>query len=134
MKTHGLITRCISLITSMAILIASIVMPASHAHSQPNHTVAFSFWTEVCTSEGMKVLKVEGNRVVPSSHLDGKTSSLHHCTFCYAYSNGFNVPHTGGFILPVLGGASSFPLLFYRSHQPLFAWSSAQPRAPPSHF
>jgi hypothetical protein len=134
MKNHGLITRCISLMTSMAVLIATLVMPVSHAHSAPNHTVAFSFWTEVCTSEGMKLLKVEGDRVVPSSHPHGKADSLHHCTFCSAYSNGSNVPHAGGSILPVVEEASSLPLLFYRSHQPLFAWSSVQPRAPPSHF
>lgn len=128
-------TRFIVLITMFAILVASSISSFSHAHSLSEKVVTFSFWTEICTTEGTKRLKMEGNRnVSPSDFGDTRTHSQH-CFYCYSSSSNFHaLPYNGGFVLPVLSSSSSAPSLFYHSPYRLFAWSPAQPRAPPSYF
>lgn len=135
MRKQGITTRFVVFITTVAIVIASVISPISHAHSLSEKVVSFSFWTEVCTSKGMKRLKMEGSRIVAPSGLSDTGTSSQHCVYCCGQSNGFHaLPDTGGFVLPALSSTSSFPSLFYHSPHPLFAWSPAQPRGPPSHF
>ncbi|NHZ33427.1 DUF2946 domain-containing protein [Massilia rubra] len=82
---------------------------------------------EVCTSEGVRLIDVAAS--------DDASGSAHHamqhCAFCttHAGSSLPPAPPTGMLIVEI--GRSSYPSLFYRAPQPLHAWSSANPRAPP---
>jgi len=63
---------------------------------------------------------------------ESKMKPGQHCAYC--------LPHAGSFALPpdviaatgIFGKHQSHPFLFYRSPQPLMAWSAARPRGPPA--
>ena len=86
------------------------------------------FWSEVCTANGAQV-------VLASSADDGSgpakssVAQLDHCPWCAHMGAG--LPPAEVRIPRVFVGATTHPALFYRAPARLFAWASAQPRAPP---
>jgi hypothetical protein len=71
----------------------------------------------------------------PASHTPAAHSpAMHfeHCPFCFTHAGSFGLPLAASSVIPTSGAAAIAPLLFYRAPQPLFAWSTAQPRAPPN--
>lgn len=66
----------------------------------------------------------------------GHTASheLHfeHCPFCFTHAGSFALMASFAVQARLLPAGAQRPLLFYHSHQPLYAWASAQPRAPPT--
>jgi hypothetical protein len=85
---------------------------------------------EICTPQGMKTVSAE---TLPA---DGETQpaaqlSMDHCDFC--------VPAAGAAPLPPFSppwhmptsSCSRAPAAFFHAPRTLFAWASAQPRAPP---
>lgn len=81
---------------------------------------------EVCTSEGVRLIQVDGDDASGSAH-----HSMQHCAFCTTHA-GTHVPPappSGPLMADI--GRSAYPSLFYRAPQPLHAWSAANPRAPP---
>ena len=86
-----------------------------------------SSWAEICTPQGMKlVAAVDGDEapVQAGAHLD-------HCALCGLSTDGAApLPATPAPLqLPV--GSAEVPRLFLQAAHTLFAWRSAQPRAPP---
>jgi hypothetical protein len=55
-----------------------------------------------------------------------------HGPFCYTHAGSFGLTPVIFFTSPIGLSAALRPALFYRSPQPLFAWRSSQPRAPPA--
>jgi hypothetical protein len=55
-----------------------------------------------------------------------------HCPFCFTHAGSFGLAPVIFFTNQMDMTVALRPALFYRSHQPLFAWISAQPRAPPA--
>jgi Protein of unknown function (DUF2946) len=114
-------------ITLITVLLAALAPTISHALAAASD--AKMSWMQICDGYSVKWVKVDSNGkpIVPSqaaSHFD-------HCPFC--------LNHAG--VIGILPGTKSlfklaivheiFPKLYYHSHRPLFAWASAQPRAPP---
>lgn len=67
-----------------------------------------------------------------AGHEAGGNWHFEHCPFCFTHAGSFG-------LAPVIFLASQMgmsvtlcPALFYLSPHPLFAWTSAQPRAPPA--
>jgi hypothetical protein len=85
---------------------------------------------EICTSTGSKFISIEqtgaeSSKPIPKVHIK-------HCLFCFTHSESPVI--ASSFMAPfvVLVGQDLFPSLFYHSPTPLFSWSRANPRAPPS--
>ena len=55
-----------------------------------------------------------------------------HCSFCYTHAGSFGLTPVIFFTNQMGTNAALRPALFYCSPRPLFAWRSAQPRAPPA--
>ncbi|HEV2612732.1 MAG TPA: DUF2946 domain-containing protein [Noviherbaspirillum sp.] len=64
---------------------------------------------------------------------DSHSSRLHfeHCPFCFTHAGSFGLAPFAAVIAAPNAGASILPVLFYHSPARLFAWTAAQPRAPP---
>lgn len=71
----------------------------------------------------------------PSSHQgprqDTSTASGH-CGFCLPHDVSPGLPPPVALALPLMEHRATEPSLFLRAPRPLFAWASAQPRAPPA--
>jgi hypothetical protein len=113
-----------------AILLASLAPSISHAVAAakgiPNG------WTEICTVSGAKLVKIGGD--TPESKLPApvKASHLEHCPFCLNHAVSLGLPPGVDFVIPAMEGSHVLPPLFYQASRPLFAWATAQPRAPPA--
>jgi hypothetical protein len=70
----------------------------------------------------------------PTSHSPASHSpAMHfeHCPFCFTHAGSFGLPFVASIVIPTVTATTLAPLLFYRAPRPLFAWTAAQPRAPP---
>jgi hypothetical protein len=65
----------------------------------------------------------------PSSH--SPAMHFEHCPFCFTHAGSFGLPFVATIVIPTVTATTLAPVLFYRAPRPLFAWSVAQPRAPP---
>lgn len=110
----------------LAMLMLSLAPSISSALD--NERDASGFWGEICTSVGSKFVRNDQN-ADPAKPV-GKHLNLEHCAYCAMHADHALPPAPASAValtLPV----SSAPKLFYLAPTPLFAWSAAQPRAPP---
>lgn len=110
-----------------AILLAALAPSISHALAAADGKS--SFWMEICSVNGMKLVKADG---VPSHAPAKHATNGEHCPFC-APGHVAALPPSASFVLPALDGRATRPTLFYHAPRPLFVWTSAQSRAPPFH-
>lgn len=67
-----------------------------------------------------------------AGHEAGGSWHFEHCPFCFTHAGSFGLAPVI-FLANQMGMSVALrPALFYRSPQPLFTWTSAQPRAPPA--
>jgi hypothetical protein len=114
--------RLVAWIATFAVLMLTLAPAISNAMADS----ASPGWMDVCSSVGIAVTKISNQDQPgkPSLHFE-------HCPYCFTHAGTFAMPATPVFSLPVVKANFPFPQLYYQSSQPLFAWSSAQPRAPP---
>jgi hypothetical protein len=89
-------------------------------------------FVEVCSIDGTKLVSLTTDKVPDGA--PAQDSVLHkaaHCPFCMVHADTWAPPPAPATAFALIGGHDAFPSLFYRSPQPLFAWASANPRAPP---
>ena len=127
MKISGFWYRLSTRIALFAVLLVSLAPTVSHAIAAANGSN--NHWVQVCTGFGIKWVKLDSNGMPQSpaptvSHLD-------HCPFCSNHIGAIDILPASVPQQPIVLGVESFPDLFLISHRPLFAWASAQPRAPP---
>lgn len=148
--------RIAACMACFAILLASLAPAVSHAinafrlagantheHCPENIEVAESQHLET-GSAGTHGLHMQASEdsdhlvhvAMPSgvSHTGhGSESGWHfeHCPFCFTHAGSFGLAPVIFFTNQMGTSVALRPALFYRSPQPLFAWRSAQPRAPP---
>jgi len=90
-----------------------------------------SAWTEVCTLQGMKLVATvdaADQSSQPATSLDHMT----HCPLCGLSASPYTPPAAAHSVIEPTGLSHLQPTLFLRASRPLFAWASAQPRAPPA--
>ena len=112
--------------TWMAILamLASALAPAV------SHAVAAwggSTWQDICRSPDSRVTSGESGERDRLATLD---HAFEHCGYCALNLTALELPPTPSLALPN-GLSDTPPAAFFEAPRPLFAWSSAQPRAPP---
>jgi hypothetical protein len=116
----------IAWIACLAILFNGFAPIMSHA-GESRTGAAAAVGMEVCTALGMQT-KLEKSGESPSGQLH---KSMTHCGLCVAHaaSHGLPPPLAPSFV-PAAGRDLPAPL-YCHAARPLFAWSLAQPRAPP---
>jgi hypothetical protein len=114
-------------IACAAILLAALAPSISHAIAAEKSSM--SAMHELCTADGIQLVEKSGHNQDHHAPSD-QAAHMEHCPFCLTNAASFALlPAT--FSLPVMSGSHILPSLFYASPRPLFAWASAQPRAPP---
>ncbi|MBL8315367.1 MAG: DUF2946 domain-containing protein [Rubrivivax sp.] len=91
-------------------------------------------WVEVCTAQGMVRMALEGTADdLPHGPASPGSASGHldHCPYCSLSAHAVGLPPAPPPALGLSAGAGHLPPLFLLAPRTLFAWSSAQPRAPP---
>lgn len=79
----------------------------------------------ICSSGAHKSSSHPGTR--PDASANGN-----HCGFCLPHDGSQGLPPVLALTLPLMEHRGAEPTLFLHAPRPLFAWASAQPRAPPA--
>lgn len=115
-------------IACVAILFNMFAPSISHAISAVNGKGKL---VEICSVNGSKFVSVDqGSPSKPPT--DKALHHIEHCPFCATHAGSFVMPVASTTLFSIVGGHDLFPPLFYHSPSPLFSWSRANPRAPPS--
>lgn len=111
-----------------AIMLVALAPSISHALGAKKAST--KEWTEICTSTGVKQVKLTGEGAEPFS--PGKHDQhSEDCPFCRTHADTVGPPPTSAAIAFIPAAPQSRPFLFYQAPRPLFTWSPAQSRAPP---
>ena len=117
-------------IACFAILLAALAPSISQAVANAKQESG-SGWAEICSVAGIRFVQVDDGAADEKSV--GKAMQMEHCAFCSTHAGSVGLPPTSP-MLPqlVASGTAIFPALYYQSPAPLFIWSTAQSRAPPT--
>lgn len=110
-----------------AILMA--VMAPTFSHALPHQAGSGVIEVDICTASGIAM--THQMPVTDDGSAPGHAASFEHCPFCQASAHMLFLP-SPPLVLHVSASATLLPELFYQSSAPLFAWTVAQPRAPPA--
>lgn len=103
-------------------LALALAPTVSHALSAQK---ASNPWTEVCSAAA------PGAAGTPSQPGPGGAMHLEHCAMCCLAAQPMGMPPTPVAAVPVPEGAAFVAVRFLTAAHMLFAWASAQARAPP---
>jgi hypothetical protein len=117
-------------IACFAILLAALAPSISQAVANAKQASG-SGWAEICSVAGIRFVQVDDGAADEKS--GGKAMQMEHCAFCSTHAGSVGLPPASP-VLPLLvaSGTAIFPSLYYQSPSPLFIWSTAQSRAPPT--
>lgn len=126
---HKFVTQrlVVAWIALLGVLFAALSPTISHAMGAA--TPAAAMEVEVCTAQGMVVVALDE---APDRPAPAPDHMAKHCPYCAVHGGAPALLPAHAFAFPVLARDTSHPPLFYRSATPLFAWSAANPRAPPA--
>jgi hypothetical protein len=123
--------RLTAWIAMFAIVLAALAPSISQAVNAARTSAAG--WDEICTVDGPKLIKADGEASHTSTAPVEKSGHFEHCPFCFAHAGSFGLPPGTGFTFPIASGNPTLPPLYYQAPRPLFIWAAAQSRAPPYH-
>ncbi len=115
-----------SWIAALAILMAALAPSISHALSAKNGASLI----EVCTSLGAKWVQLDGSST-DQAPVSGEVHSLEHCPYCSLHANAVAIPTKPVGLPLAISPSDHAPAAFLAAPRTLYAWASAQPRAPP---
>lgn len=116
---------------AIAATLAAALLPAV-AHALSSDRIENIMLAEICAPSGM-TYDVSSNAPagddgkVPAKH----ASHMEDCPYC-RHASDMPVLPGAGLVVPTVLAVASAPPLFYLSPAPLFTWSAAKPRGPPS--
>jgi hypothetical protein len=118
-------------IACFAILLAALAPSISQAVANAKQESG-SGWAEICSVAGIRFVQLADDGAADGKS-GGKAMQMEHCAFCSTHAGSVGLPPTSP-MLPqlVASGTAIFPALYYQSPAPLFIWSTAQSRAPPT--
>lgn len=126
MRFSRVARKLFSWMACAAVLMGSLAPILTHAlERSPGNN-----WVEVCTAMGSQWVKADGTSQAP-----GETPADHaqqHCPYCSSHVPVLGVPPATATVLVLPTLRVGLPELFLLAPRTLFAWSTAQPRAPPS--
>lgn len=123
-------------IACLAILLNALAPSVSHAIAASKGKAPSLI--EICSAAGSRFVTVDdaGQPVAPADqdqsdrhHAD---DAARHCPFCVTHGGGDGLPPAALSVLHPAPGQAAMPRLFYLAPKPLFSWSAASPRGPPS--
>ncbi|WP_317203379.1 DUF2946 domain-containing protein [Janthinobacterium sp.] len=120
-------------IACFAILLNGLAPSISHAIAAARGDT--SAW-QICRADGSRyeaptpALAESGGPIAPAKQ--DKMQAGEHCAYCLPHGASFALPPDAISAFGVFAHQRIVPLLFYRSPQPLTAWSAARPRGPPA--
>jgi hypothetical protein len=119
----------IGLFASVAILLGSVMPTISHVIA--SRLSNSSFLSEICTTSASKFVAFNVQPDKSGQNQGDKSMPMEHCPYCSTHAGSFGIipHHTLGIYKLAL--SQPFPKLFYQAPYPLYAWISANPRAPP---
>ena len=127
MRSSGRYRRVVSLLAALVLLVGALA-PAMSSVLGPQRSHAL---LEICTVEGTVLVAAPEGFGDP----DPAPSAGHgveHCPFCGSHAPTLHAPSAMAAVLHVPGLAEARPPAFLFAPRTLHAWTSAQPRAPPS--
>ena len=117
------ITAWTAILAVLLMVLAPTFSAASQAWSQER---GGSFWMEICSAFGDKTTN-DADRDAGKN-----AASSSHCPYCLMHADAVAPPRQLALAETVFSISHFLPRLFYRAPQPLFAWTVALSRAPPS--
>ncbi|CAN5448036.1 DUF2946 domain-containing protein [soil metagenome] len=87
-------------------------------------------WMEVCTAMGTKLVAADGTVGDSTPALPGK-HLLQHCAYCSLHVTALGMPPMPLSVPALTPFGDAVPELLLVAPRTLFAWATAQPRAPP---
>lgn len=92
-------------------------------------------WAELCTSgSGTRLMtwtETQAASTGDTAPVSPSLDSFAHCPLCCHVPDLAGLPPSDPAVLALPAGATLAPPLLLHAPRPLFAWSAAQPRAPP---
>ncbi|MFZ6848731.1 DUF2946 domain-containing protein [Undibacterium sp. RuRC25W] len=130
--------RTIALIRQLTISIAILAMLMLQLAPAISGVILSDAVTDadaICSTSKNSSSKI-ANRLSPLSQPTTdfpRKTPLHftHCHYCFTHAGSFALPISATIVAPLVRAHFHYPTAFYQSSLPLFAWSPAQPRAPP---
>jgi hypothetical protein len=83
---------------------------------------------EICTPQGMRTVLVDG---AADDNMPATAAAGADCPYCSLCGHLAALPPASPSMLPPMVAQAAVPSLFLQAPRTLFAWASAQPRAPP---
>lgn len=120
----------IAWIACFAILLSALAPAISHA-VQPDVPAG---WAEICSVTGAKLARLVDPGEASTDGSQPQSSQAHtykNCPYCALHSDELAPPPAPLGLLPLAELGQAVPTLFLQAPRTLFAWASAQPRAPP---
>jgi hypothetical protein len=99
-----------------------------------SHVIASrqSTLSEICTTSTSKFVAFNVQSDKSGQNQGGKSMPMDHCPYCSTHAGSFGIISHHQLGIYKLAFSQPFPDLFYQVPYPLYAWISANPRAPPS--
>lgn len=120
----------IAWIACFAILLSALAPAISHAVQAD----VPAGWAEICSVTGAKLVRLTdtGSDLADGSLPESSQGHTYkHCPFCAMHSDDLAPPPAPSIELQLPELGQTLPTLFLQAPRTLFAWASAQPRAPP---
>jgi len=119
---HRRLTAWIAL---MAMLLGTLAPTISHALARTGDGI----WVQVCTPEGSRWVHVGDD--APSDPT-APLQPLEHCPYCSVHAPALGMPPAPCTLALDAPPLAERPMAWWQAPTTAHAWSSAQPRAPPS--
>lgn len=121
----------IAWIACLAILFNAFAPLVSHAMEAATPAPA-AMPMEICTALGMTTMPLALAPDGQGDHDAKPHKAMNHCGYCVSHAASHGLPPAPAIGFAAASGRDVYPPLYYHSPRPLFRWSLAQSRAPPS--
>lgn len=117
----------VSWMACLAILLSALAPAISHAVQRD----APEGWVEICSVTGAKMVRVDDASTPKPGTEESQSHVFKHCPYCSVHTDALGLPPAPPASLALMSLDTFVPALFLLAPRTLFAWASAQPRAPP---
>ena len=121
-----ILRRCLSWIALAAILGLALTPALAQMMAKGGAPA----WMQICSAQGGKLVAMAD--LAPQDSSKPSTAHLEHCPFCVLHAPLLPTPQLQISFAAPAPPPARYPSLFFSAPRPLFAWSAAQPRAPPA--
>jgi Protein of unknown function (DUF2946) len=124
LRAHRVSITWLACLAMLLVAFAPLIAKAARADGAPA-------WAEICSAAGSRWVAVSG----PADDQKPGPASGHqlgHCPYCTVHGPDLAPAPNAPMVLPAEGLQFAMPRLFLGPPRTPFAWTAAQPRAPPT--